>query len=161
MDEALILFPTHKATDNIELQTSFWPTPTSGIVGGFDPFSVLPDTTGDPLPKSTLIEYCKLRFPYMGSIILTILKVIKQLGPWLGSYDDAQLLGRPAFSWLPFALHHPPLFYATLLGAAVHLDRKQPMDKRTLFWYKIETMRLANQTMNLPNEAATDQMLLE
>lgn len=69
-------------------------------------------------------------------------------------------MGRPAFSWLPFALQHPPLFYATLLGAAVHLDRKRPINKRSLVWYKIETMRLANKTMNVPHEAATDQMLL-
>lgn len=69
-------------------------------------------------------------------------------------------MGRPAFSWLPFALQHPPLFYATLLGAAVHLDRKRPIDKRSLFWYKIETIRLANETINIPHEAATDQMIL-
>ncbi|ESZ92595.1 hypothetical protein SBOR_7012 [Sclerotinia borealis F-4128] len=142
-DETQLWFPSRTPTYDIEMQALFWPNLTSDIVGGFDPFSVLPNTTGDPLSKSTLIEY-----------------FIKQLGPWLGSYDDAQLLGRPAFSWLPFALHHPPLLYATLLGAAVHLDRKQPMDKRILVWYKIETMRLANQTMNVPNEAATDQMLL-
>ncbi|KAF7922680.1 uncharacterized protein EAE98_006736 [Botrytis deweyae] len=137
------LFSNRTSTHDIKLQASFWPNLTSGILDGFDPFSILPDTSGDPLPKSILIEY-----------------FIKQLGPWLGTYDDAKVVGRPAFSWLPFALQHPPLFYATLLGAAVHLDRKRPIDKRSLVWYKIETMRLANETMNVPHEAATDQMLL-
>ena len=53
------------------------------------------------------------------------------------------------------------LFYATLLGAAVHLDRKQPVgDQRKLLWYKVQTIRLANEKLNQPSEAASDQMIL-
>ncbi|KAM3154873.1 hypothetical protein ABEW05_004679 [Botrytis cinerea] len=137
------LFSDRTPTHDTKLQASFRTNLTSGILDGFDPFSVFPDTSGDPLPKSILIEY-----------------FVKQLGPWLGSYNDSEVVGRPAFSWLTSALQHPPLFYATLLGAAVHLDRKRPIDKRSLFWYKIETIRLANETMNIPHEAATDQMIL-
>ncbi|TGO24073.1 hypothetical protein BPAE_0113g00300 [Botrytis paeoniae] len=137
-DLTQVLSSNHTPIHDIKPRASFWPNLTSGILDAFDPFSILPDTSGDPLPKSILIEYC----------------------PWLGTYDDAKVVGRPAFSWLPFALQHPPLFYATLLGAAVHLDRKRPINKRSLVWYKIETMRLANETMNVPHEAATDQMLL-
>ena len=67
----------------------------------------------------------------------------------------------PRVSWFPFALNNPTLFYATLLGAAVHLDRKQPVgDQRKLLWYKVQTMRLANEKMNEPTEAASDQMIL-
>ncbi|KAA8571231.1 hypothetical protein EYC84_000564 [Monilinia fructicola] len=135
--------PSYASTRAPIDEAVFHPTPTAGIVGGFDLFSVLPETTGDPIPKSILLEY-----------------FINQLAPWLSSYDDAQISGRPAFSWLPFALHHPPLLYATLLSAAVHLDRKQPMDKRTLVWYKFETIRLANETMNIPIQATADEMLL-
>ncbi|KAF7869864.1 hypothetical protein EAF04_004648 [Stromatinia cepivora] len=138
-----ILFFRHTTTYDTEFQAPFKPRLRSDFVGGFDAFSVLPDTTGDPLPKSTLVEY-----------------FIRRLGLWVSSCEDGPPVGRPAFSWLKVALHHPPLFYATLLGAAVHLDRKQPIDKRTLIWYKIETMRLANETMNIPNEGATDQMLI-
>ncbi|KAK6595990.1 fungal specific transcription factor domain-containing protein [Botrytis cinerea] len=137
------LFSDRTPTHDTKLQASFRTNLTSGILDGFDPFSVFPDTSGDPLPKSILIEY-----------------FVKQLGPWLGSYNDSEVVGRPAFSWLTSALQHPPLFHATLLGAAVHLDRKRPIDKRSLFWYKIETIRLANETMNIPHEAATDQMIL-
>jgi hypothetical protein len=28
-------------------------------VGGFDPFSALPEKSGEPIPKPILIEYCK------------------------------------------------------------------------------------------------------
>lgn len=50
---------------------------------------------------------------------------------------------------------------ATLLSAAVHLDRIQPVgDQRKLLWYKIETMRLANETLNNPIEGASDQMII-
>ena len=53
------------------------------------------------------------------------------------------------------------LFYATLLGAAVHLDRRQPFgDQRKLLWYKVRTMRLANENLNEPSEGASDQMIL-
>ncbi|THV54388.1 hypothetical protein BGAL_0028g00440 [Botrytis galanthina] len=65
------LFSNHTSTHDIKSQASFWPNLTSGILDGFDPFSILPDTSGDPLPKSILIEYC----------------------PWLGTYDDSKVVG--------------------------------------------------------------------
>lgn len=126
-----------------EFQASLEPRLRSDLLGGFDAFSVLPDTTGDPFPKLALVEY-----------------FITHLASWISSCEDGPPVGRPAFFWLKAALHHPPLFYATLLGAAVHLDRRQPIGKYTLLWYKIETMRLANEMMNIPNEGATDQMLI-
>ncbi|PQE26321.1 Fungal transcriptional regulatory protein [Rutstroemia sp. NJR-2017a BBW] len=112
-------------------------------VGGFDPFSALPEKSGEPIHKSILIEY-----------------FLRKLAPWLSHCDDEQLPNAPAYSWLPFALHHPPLFYATLLSAAVHLDRIQPMDKQILLWYKVETIRLANEKLNIPDEGVADQMLI-
>jgi hypothetical protein len=58
-------------------------------------------------------------------------------------------------------MNNPMLFYATLLGAAVHLDRKKPVgDQRKLLWYKVQTMRLANEKLNQLSEAASDQMIL-
>jgi len=50
---------------------------------------------------------------------------------------------------------------ATLLTAVVHRNRIQPFeDQRALLWYKVETIRLANETLNLPTEGASDQMIL-
>jgi hypothetical protein len=50
---------------------------------------------------------------------------------------------------------------ATLLSAVVHLDRIQPFrDQRKLLWYKVETMRLANETLSNPLEGSSDQMIL-
>ncbi|KAM3074622.1 hypothetical protein ACMFMG_008050 [Clarireedia jacksonii] len=112
-------------------------------VGGFDPFSALPEKSGEPIHRPILIEY-----------------FLRKLAPWLSHCDDGQLPNTPAYSWLPFALHHPPLFYALLLSAVVHLDRIQPMDKQILLWYKIETMRLANERLNIPDEGIADQMLI-
>lgn len=34
------------------------------------------------------------------------------------------------------------------------------MDKQILLWYKVETMRLANETLNIPDEGVADQMLI-
>ena len=52
------------------------------------------------------------------------------------------------------------LFYATLLGAAVHLDCKQSVGaQRKLLWYKVQPMQLANEKLNQPSEAASDQIL--
>ena len=53
------LFSDRTPTHDTKLQASFRTNLTSGILDGFDPFSVFPDTSGDPLPKSILIEYCK------------------------------------------------------------------------------------------------------
>ena len=87
--------------------------------------------------------------------------VIQRLAPWLSNYDDSLTPTSPRVSWLPFALSHPPLFYATLLSAAVHLDRVQPLkDQRKLLWYKVETIRLTNERLSVLSEAATDQMIL-
>ena len=67
----------------------------------------------------------------------------------------------PRVSWFPFAVNSPTLFYATLLGSAVHLDRKQPLgDQRKLLWYKVKTMRLANEKLQNPSDGASDQMIL-
>lgn len=53
------------------------------------------------------------------------------------------------------------LYYATLMGAAVHLNRMQPLrDRRKLLWYKVQTMQLANETLKVPAEGASDQMIL-
>jgi hypothetical protein len=50
---------------------------------------------------------------------------------------------------------------ATLLSAAVHLDRLQPIgDQRKILWYKVETMRLANKTLTDPAEGASDPMII-
>jgi hypothetical protein len=54
-----------------------------------------------------------------------------------------------------------PLYYATLLCAAVHLDRMMPFgDLSKLLWYKAETLRLTNEKLNTPSEGATDEMIL-
>lgn len=54
-----------------------------------------------------------------------------------------------------------PLLYATLLSAAVHLDRMQSFgDISKLLWYKAETLRLANERLKIPGEGATDEMIL-
>lgn len=114
------------------------------LLSGFDPFAVLPIIDGGPIPKKTLMCY-----------------FLQRLAPWLSNYDDTLTPTSPRVSWLPFALHHKVLFMATLLSAVVHLDRFQPLgDQRKLLWYKIETMRLANETLNDPTEGASDQMIL-
>jgi hypothetical protein len=87
--------------------------------------------------------------------------VVQRLAPWLSNYDDSLTATSPRVSWLPFALSHPPLFFATLLSAAVHLDRVQPFrDQRKLLWYKVETMRLTNESLSIPSEAASDPIIL-
>jgi len=87
--------------------------------------------------------------------------VLQRLAPWLSTYDDTLTPFSPRLSWLPFALNHAPLFYATCLCAAVHLDRFSPVrDQRKLLWYKVETLRLKNQALSIPSEGATDQMIL-
>jgi len=88
-------------------------------------------------------------------------EVLQKLAPWLSNYDDSLTPSSPRVSWLPFALNHAPLFYATCLAAVVHLDRVKPLgDQRKLLWYKVETMRLANEKMSIPSEGASDQMIM-
>lgn len=83
------------------------------------------------------------------------------LAPWLSYLDDELTELSPRISWLPFALDHKPLFYATLLTAAVHLNRRRPLsDPSALLWFKVRTMRLANERMSDPLEGASDQMMM-
>jgi len=90
-----------------------------------------------------------------------VLQVFQRLAPWLSKHDDSHTPFTPEVSWLPFALNHLPLFYATCLCAAVHLDRFSPVgDQRIVLWYKIETMKLANETLSNPSEGAADQMII-
>lgn len=50
---------------------------------------------------------------------------------------------------------------ATLLSAVVHLDRFRSVgDQRRILWYKVETMKLANETLTDPAEAASDCMIV-
>ena len=83
------------------------------------------------------------------------------LAPWLSYLDDGLTEFYPRISWLPFALEHKPLFYGTMLTAAVHLHRRRPLsDPSALFWFKAQTIRLANERLNDPSEGATDQMIM-
>jgi hypothetical protein len=67
----------------------------------------------------------------------------------------------PRLAWLPFAMGHLPLFYATLLTAAVHLNRRRPLkDPSALIWFKVQTIKMANEAMIDPAEAASDQMII-
>ncbi|RDW69606.1 hypothetical protein BP6252_08626 [Coleophoma cylindrospora] len=113
--------------------------------GSFDTFSVLPETAPGPLPKHVLIYY-----------------FMRRLVPWLSNMEDQIDARIPKHSWMPEAMHHQALFHATLLCAAVHLTRINPSagDQLALLWYKGETIRLANEKLNIPEERATDQMLL-
>jgi hypothetical protein len=83
------------------------------------------------------------------------------LAPWLSYLDDTLTETSPRISWLPYAVNHTPLFYATLLTAAVHLDRRQPMkDPSVLLRLKVQTITLANKNMDNPSEAVSDQMMM-
>jgi hypothetical protein len=83
------------------------------------------------------------------------------LAPWLSYLDDSLTETSPRLSWLPYAVNYTPLFYATLLVAAVHLDRRQPMkDASALLRLKAQTIRLANENMDNPSEAVSDQMMM-
>jgi hypothetical protein len=87
---------------------------------------------------------------------------IERLAPWLSYLDDGLTTATPRLAWLPFALEHTAFFYATLLTAAVHLNRRRPMrDKSALIWFKVQTIKYANERMNLPpSEAASDEMIM-
>ena len=83
------------------------------------------------------------------------------MAPWLSYLDDGLIDGSPRVGWLPFARDHMPLFYGTLLTAAVHLNRRQPLsDPSILIWYKVQTLRLANEKLKTSNEGATDEMIM-
>jgi hypothetical protein len=115
-----------------------------GAMSTFDPFSMLPDIVGEPVPKQLLIRY-----------------YLERLAPWFCYLDDNLADIEPRIAWLPFALEHKPFFYATLLTAAVHLNRKRRFrDPAALLWFKAETIRAANERMNDPAEAASDEMIM-
>ncbi|KIN00361.1 hypothetical protein OIDMADRAFT_88650, partial [Oidiodendron maius Zn] len=114
------------------------------FLGGLDPFSSTPTIIESPIPTEWLISH-----------------FIRVLAPWLSSYDDSLTPISPRVSWFAYALNHMPLFYATLLSAAVHLDRMKSFgDLSKLLWYKAETLRLTNEKIQDPSEAASDQMIL-
>lgn len=84
------------------------------------------------------------------------------MAPWVCYLDDEMPTDdSPRIAWLPFALEHKPFFCATLLMAAVHLNRKRKFrDPGVLLWFKAETIRSANETMNDPAQAASDEMIM-
>ncbi|KAF8859056.1 hypothetical protein BDZ45DRAFT_621439 [Acephala macrosclerotiorum] len=110
----------------------------------YDPFSILPDIEGEPVPKQLLIRY-----------------YVERLAPWL-CYLDAELdLQAPKIAWLGFAVKHAAFYYATLLTAAVHLNRRRKLkDPAALIWYKVHTIQLANEQMNHTQDAASDEMIM-
>ncbi|KAH7355131.1 hypothetical protein BKA65DRAFT_535415 [Rhexocercosporidium sp. MPI-PUGE-AT-0058] len=113
-------------------------------IGGLDPFSVLPETTGEPVPKQLLIRY-----------------YIERLAPWLCYLEDNLSPESPRIAWLLYALEHKAFFYATLLTAAVHLNRRRKIrDPSALYWFKVQTIKHANENMNIPEKAATDEMIM-
>ncbi|KAH8787484.1 hypothetical protein F5882DRAFT_354902 [Hyaloscypha sp. PMI_1271] len=96
-----------------------------GTLSTFDPFSMLPEMIGEPVPKQLLIRY-----------------YLERLAPWFCYLEDNLADIKPRIAWLPFALVHKPFFYATLLTAAVHLNRKRRFrDPAALLWFKAETGR--------------------
>jgi hypothetical protein len=129
-----------------------------------DPFSILPETSGEPIPKELLIRYCQSpNSSFLGDVCsLITITDIERLAPWLSYLDDRLTTATPRLAWLPFALEHTPFFHATLLAAAVHLNRRRPLrDKSALIWFKVQTIRYANERMNLPpSEAASDEMIM-
>jgi hypothetical protein len=129
-----------------------------------DPFSILPETSGEPIPKELLIRYCQSpNSSFVGDMCsLITITDIERLAPWLSYLDDRLTATTPRLAWLPFALQHTPFFHATLLAAAVHLNRRRPLrDKSALLWFKVQTIRYANERMNLPpSEAASDEMIM-
>jgi hypothetical protein len=124
--------------------SSLYYNPPLGTLSTFDPFSMLPEMIGEPVPKQLLIRYYLERLP-----------------PWFCYLEDNLADIEPRIAWLPFALVHQPFFYATLLTAAVHLNRKRRFrDPAALLWFKAETVRAANEKMNDPVEAASDEMIM-
>lgn len=70
-------------------------------------------------------------------------------------------LQAPKIAWLGFAVEHTAFYYATLLTAAVHLNRRRKLkDPAALIWYKVHTIQLANEKMNVAEEAASDEMIM-
>ncbi|KUJ16289.1 uncharacterized protein LY89DRAFT_617425 [Mollisia scopiformis] len=120
-------------------------------LNNYDPFSILPDIKGEPLPKQILIRY-----------------YVERLAPWLCNLDDRfrgvddlEIIPVPKIAWLGYAVEHTAFYYATLLTAAVHLNRRRKLkDPGALIWYKVHTIQLANEKMNVAEEAASDEMIM-
>ncbi|CAG8980522.1 hypothetical protein HYALB_00002519 [Hymenoscyphus albidus] len=131
-----------------------FPTVTSGVLsnrkirvpGGISQYSTLPSIPGEPMPKELLIHY-----------------FIARLVPWLSYLDTTLTPTSPRLAWLPFAISHAPLFHATLLAAAVHLNRRKPLkDPGALTWYKLQTIQHANDVLNTGTveQQASDEMIV-
>lgn len=84
-----------------------------------------------------------------------------KLIPWLVEFEDRGPGPAPRLSWLPDAVHHPPLYHATLLVAAVHLARVSPVaaDPRLAFGLKAETLRLVNARLDSAVEGPSDEII--
>lgn len=143
------------------------PNITSGLnynngLESYDPFSILPDIEGEPVPKQLLIRYCRLpQITSAKKIACLLITDVERLAPWL-CYLDAELnLEAPKIAWLGFAVKHTAFYYATLLTAAVHLNRRRKLkDPAALIWYKVHTIQLANEKMRVAEEAASDEMIM-
>lgn len=128
----------------------------------YDPFSILPDIEGEPVPKQLLIRYCPYpQIPSAEKMACLLITDVERLAPWL-CYLDAELdLQAPKIAWLGFAVKHTAFYYATLLTAAVHLNRRRKLkDPAALIWYKVHTIKLVNEQMNHTQEAASDEIIM-
>ncbi|KAH9219513.1 hypothetical protein DL95DRAFT_358694 [Leptodontidium sp. 2 PMI_412] len=140
--EMLHSLPFRPKSPNVASGLRYNAPPVS--IGGLDPFAVLPETAGEPVPKQLLIRY-----------------YIERLAPWLSYLDDGLSPDGPRIAWLPYALEHTAFFYATLLTAAVHLNRRRKIrDSSALYWFKVQTIKHANENMGIPEKAATDEMIM-
>lgn len=93
--------------------------------------------------------------------IRSLITDIERLAPWLCYLDDGLSPDGPRIAWLPYALEHTAFFYATLLTAAVHLNRRRKLrDLSALYWFKVQTIKYANENMNIPDKVATDEMVM-
>lgn len=87
--------------------------------------------------------------------------VVQRLAPWLSQYEEGLHPTSPRLSWLPESIDHPPLFHATLLCAAVHLDRVQSRaNPQVAIWFKAETLRLLNESLSNTCEGASDRAII-
>src|SRR6266536_5759994 len=84
--------------------------------------------------------------------------VAQNIAPWMTANLVENLLPRmPRICWLPEAVHHPALLHATLLAAAVHLNRVlEKKDLTAAIWLKVETPELVNESL----VQASDELLL-
>lgn len=136
-------------------------SPPLDSLSTFDPLSMLPEIEDEPVPKQLLIKYCEC--PQSPACIWFWLsnQDLERLAPWFCYLEDNPTDLTRRIAWLPFALEHKPFFYATLLTAAVHLNRKRRFrDHSALLWFKTETIRSANEKMNNPAEASSDEMIM-